>query len=115
MIKVYIAGALNADACGYIKNLHRMIHTANEVRKLGYAVFIPGIDFLAGLQCGDWEYNDYFDNSQPWLDVCDAVYLTPGWESSKGTERELARARENSIPIFDSTVELEHYFYGEES
>jgi hypothetical protein len=115
MIRVYIAGKLNDIACDYVKNLHRMIETANEVRKLGYAVFIPGIDFLAGLQCGDWNYNDYFDNSQPWLDVCDAVYLTPGWETSKGTERELARAREKTIPIFDSTIELTHYFYGEES
>jgi hypothetical protein len=107
--KIYIAGALNADACGYVKNMHRMINTANEVRKLGCAVYIPGIDFLAGLQCGDWEYEDYFQNSQPWLDCCDAIFLTPGWENSKGTHREIERAKSHGIPVFDNIQEFKTY------
>ena len=48
MRRIYIAGALNASATYYIKNLHHMIRYGDEVRRLGCAVFIPGIDFLSG-------------------------------------------------------------------
>jgi hypothetical protein len=112
MKRIYVAGALNSDACGYIKNLHQMILWAEKVRKGGFAVFIPGIDFLAGLQCGDWEYSDYFDNSQPWLDVSDAVFIVPGWEKSDGTKKEIVRAKENGTPVFWELDALINHFYG---
>ena len=107
MKRIYIAGKLNDDACGYIKNVHKMIHWAEKVRKLGFAVFVPGLDFLQGVTFGNWEYNDYFDNSQPWLDVADAMFLVPGWQESKGTKREIERAKEKGISVFDDLEELE--------
>ncbi len=100
MRRVYVAGKLNDDACGYIKNVHRMIIWAEKVRKLGFAVFVPGLDFLQGVVFGNWEYADYFDNSQPWLDASDAVFLVPGWEQSKGTAREIERAKSKNIPVY---------------
>jgi len=106
MKRVYIAGKLNDDACGYIKNIHRMITWSEKVRKLGFAVYVPGIDFLQGVIFGNWEYADYFNNSQPWLDVSDAVFLVPGWETSEGTKREITRAREHNIPVFTDLDDL---------
>ena len=106
MKKVYIAGALNSDAVGYVKNLHRMIIWADKVRKLGFSVYVPGIDFLVGLVLGDYEYSDYFDNSQPWLDSADAVFLVPGWDNSRGTQREIERALSNNIPVFEFFEDL---------
>jgi hypothetical protein len=100
MKKVYIAGKLNDMAVDYIKNVHDMLYWANEVRKLGYAVFVPALDFLMGMQFGDWEYKDYFENSQPWLEASDCVFVCPGWETSKGTQKEVKRAKELGIPIF---------------
>jgi len=100
MKRVYIAGKLNDMACDYIKNIHRMIVWSEKVRKLGFAVYVPGIDLIQGIIFGNWEYEDYFDNSQPWLDVSDAVFLTPDWEASKGTAREIERAKEHNIPVF---------------
>jgi len=108
--RIYIAGKLNGMACDYIKNVHRMIVWGDKIRRLGYAVFIPGIDFLAGCVIGNWDYNAYFDNSQPWLDVCDAVFLVPGWEDSEGTKREIMRAEQKKIPIFASMIALDSYF-----
>jgi len=100
MKRVYIAGKLNGMACDYIKNVHRMIITSEEVRKMGFAVYVPGIDFLQGVIFGDWDYADYFDNSQAWLDVSDAVFLTPGWETSEGTKREIERAKTHNISVY---------------
>ena len=106
MKRVYVAGKLNDMACDYIKNVHRMIVWSEKVRKLGFAVYVPAIDFIQGMVFGDWNYDDYFDNSQAWLDASDAVFLVPGWETSEGTKREIERVREQNIPVFDDLNEL---------
>ena len=111
--KIYVAGKLNDMACDYIKNMHTMIQTAEKVRKSGFAVFVPGIDFLQALVFGNWEYNDYFDNSQPWLLASDGVFLCDNWEESKGTQREIELAKEYEIPVFYGDLkELKDYFDG---
>jgi len=98
--RVYVAGPLNADSCGYIKNIHKMIKWAEKIRKVGFCVFVPGVDFLCGVVHGDWEYADYFENSQAWLKVADALFVCPGWENSKGTQKEIITAIELKIPVF---------------
>jgi len=99
MKKIYLAGALNASACGYIKNMHKMIAAAIKIRRKGHSVFIPCLDFLVGLVAGDWEYQDYFDNSQPWLKVADEVWVLPDSENSTGTQMEIETAKQNNIPV----------------
>lgn len=110
MNKVYVAGKLNSDAVGYIKNCHKMIKTARKLRSNGYSVYIPCIDYLEGLVDGEFEYNDYFDNSQPWLKASDAVFLVPGWETSNGTKIEIETAELHNIPIFKDVKSMNDYF-----
>ena len=104
--RVYVAGKLDDGAVGYIQNCARMIRTGEEVRKAGFAVFVPCLDILSGMMSGDLDYKDYFDNSQPWLDVCDAVFLVPGWETSRGTAREIKRAQAAGILVFERLDDL---------
>lgn len=114
--KIYIAGKLNDMACDYIKNVHDMIKNADEVRREGFAVFVPGIDLLCGIQNGNWNYEDYFDNSQPWLDVADGIYIGLNWRESHGTLREIKRAQNNNQPIFfkelNGLYKMKKYFFG---
>jgi hypothetical protein len=110
--RVYIAGKLNDMAVDYLKNVSNMMETAEMVRKEteGYGVFIPAIDLLMGIKFGYSTYDDYFDNGQFWLQASDAVFLTPGWESSKGTKKEIETATELNIPVFDDVLEMINYF-----
>jgi hypothetical protein len=111
MKRVYVCGKLNDMACGYIGNLHNMIINAEKVRKAGFSVFIPGIDFLCGLTTGDWKYEDYFQNSQPWLEAADALFVQgDNWKSSKGTLREIKKAKTLRIPIFYDLDKMKEYF-----
>ena len=110
MIRVYVAGALNSDAVGYIKNAHRMIKTARELRKYGFSVYVPANDFLEGIVDGSFEYTDYFNNGQEWLKVSQAMFLTPGWESSMGTLREIEVAASLEIPTFKDIDKLIRHF-----
>lgn len=109
--KVYVAGKLNdIDAVGYLHNVAKMMKRAEEVRKAGYAPFIPAIDLLMGIKFEYLDYCDYFDNSQAWLLASDALILTPGYETSVGTQKEMRLAIENDIPVFDDIGEMDRYF-----
>ena len=112
MKKVYVAGKLNADAVGYLHNCHKMINTAELLREAGYSVFVPCLDLIMGIAFGWDSYEEYFNNSQPWLKASDAVFLVPGWETSKGTIREINTAFENKIPVFDRLDEMWQHFEG---
>ena len=104
MKKIYIAGALNSDAVGYIKNLHRMCNNALLVMKQGYSVFIPGLDFMVGFLDGNFEYKDYFNNSWEWLQVSDGVFVVPGSDNS------IRKANELNIPVFRNIDTMNKYF-----
>jgi len=107
---IYIAGKLNADAIGYLFNVHKMMEVAELVRKAGFAVFIPAIDLLQGIKFGYTDYHDYFDNGQEWLKRSDGVFLVPGWETSKGTKMEIETARSLDIPIFQDLIQMAEHF-----
>lgn len=111
MKRIYIAGKLNDMAVDYLLNVHKMMATAEEVRKAGYSIYVPAIDLIMGIAFGYTKYEDYFNNSQPWLEVSDAIFLTPGWETSKGTEKEIQLAWKNDIPVFDDLLNMNNYFY----
>ena len=108
--KIYIAGKLNDMAVDYLHNVHKMMTVAEEVRKAGYSVFVPAIDLLMGIKFGYKSYEDYFNNSQPWLAASDAVFLVEGWDGSECTEREIELAEELGIPVFTKLDQMNTYF-----
>lgn len=108
--KIYVAGPLNAMAVDYLKNVSNMMTEAEHLRRLGFSIYVPAIDLLMGIKFGYTSYNDYFDNSQPWLKAADALYLCKGWENSKGTKAEMETAMANGIPVFDNPDQLVKHF-----
>lgn len=112
MRTAYIAGKLNDDACDYITNLHKMLRRAEKIRKHGYAIYVPGLDFLMGLFCGNYNYQDYFNNNQEFLKRCDKMIVTEGWETSKGTTKEIKLARELNIPLYTYFEETDEIVLG---
>ena len=107
MIRVYVAGKLNGMAVDYNKNLHAMINWREILRRHGYAPYCPCLDLLPGIMFGDYEYEDYFQANQPWIDVSDALFVCPGWEESRGTKREMMRAKDKGVPICFTIAELD--------
>ena len=100
MFKCYESGKLNDDAVHYIQNMHNMIKTAREIRKLGISVYIPCLDILEGLVDGNFFYEDYFNNSQPWLECADFMFVCKGWKTSEGTKKEIEYAKSIGKLIF---------------
>jgi guanylate kinase len=110
MKRCYVAGALSSnDACIYLQNVSKMMNASEHVRRLGLACYTPAIDLLMGIKFGWYEYDDYFVPSQAWLDVSDCLFLTSGWEASKGTIREIDRACKKDIPVFSDLEQIEEF------
>lgn len=114
--RVYVAGLLTPrgiwssnHAIDYIMNVRNMIRVGIEVFKAGFVPFIPALDFLVFLLLRDKERITEFmikRYSKDWLEVCEAVLLTKGWQKSTGTLAEIKRAEELNIPVFKSIKEL---------
>jgi guanylate kinase len=109
--KIYVAGALNSNACGYISNLHLMSKYAEKVRKEGFAVYNPGCDFIQGVINGDLTYEDYVNNTLPFMYCCDALALVPNDKNkdSEGTQREIKEAKERGIHVLETFDDVLKY------
>jgi hypothetical protein len=113
MKRVYVAGAYSAgNVLAVLDNIRKGMRVGLEVLLTGYAPFVPWFDFHFNLMLRDGELltvQDFYNYSMAWLEVSTAVLVVPGWENSKGTNAEIARAQELNIPIFYSLDELKRY------
>jgi hypothetical protein len=105
-LKVYVAGAYSADsAIGALNNIRRGVQWSKKVWLAGHAPFCPWADhlFILGMDDGEMAVSmsgmDYYDASEAWLTVSDVVFVTPGWENSKGTQMEIAKAQEIGVRV----------------
>jgi hypothetical protein len=100
--RAYIAGPYSgADIITILHNIRQGINKAAALMREGYAVYCPFLDFLIAFMPGPpIEKAVYQSNSMAWVECCDVMYVLPGWESSSGTLREIARAEELGIPVF---------------
>jgi hypothetical protein len=101
--RVYVAGAISADShTEFLENIRKGLQWSIKVLKSGFSVFSPFLDYQFIIHDQGPEYlpvRALVDNSMAWLEVSDAVFVTPGWEESKGTKAEIARAEELGIPV----------------
>jgi hypothetical protein len=99
MKRIYLAGAYSADnVLDILHNMRKGIRTAASLVKAGYAVYCPWLDYQLSF-FEDISVKQYYDYSMAWLEVADEVWVLPDWENSKGTKREIKRARELDIPV----------------
>ena len=104
--RVYVAGAYGAPNPIQLWSNQRIgIRAAVEVLLEGFIPFCPFIDssFFLMLREGEEITQDcIYEYSLSWLSVSDCVLVIPGWENSKGTIAEIAKAKEIGIPVFYS-------------
>jgi hypothetical protein len=107
MKRIYVAGKYSSDnVMGVLDNIKRGTQVCVDLLKKGYIPFCPWLDFNFHW-FGDLTIEDYYRYSMGWLEVSDCVYVLRDSENSKGTQKEIKRARELSIPVlFEGIDEL---------
>lgn len=116
MKRVYIAGKYSDDdIIKILANIRTGQQMAAFLMSEGFAVCCPFLDYqLALTQMGMYLTKAQFQaNSMAWVDVSDALLVLPGWETSGGTKREIARAKQLGIPVFYSLTDLEEWDRGQ--
>jgi hypothetical protein len=114
--RVYVAGAITPKgtnstnpAIDYLVNVRNMVRFGIEVMKAGFTPYIPCWDFIVFLFLREDERITEATIkrlSKDWLEMCDAMLLTPGWSFSAGTLVEYDFAKERGIPVYESLDEL---------
>ena len=103
MKKVYVAGAYSSNnVISILNNIREGMRWSTRVFLAGHAPFAPWLDFHFQLMLRDGEnltVNDYYEYSLAWMRVADVVFVTPGWEQSKGTLAEIAEADQLGIRV----------------
>lgn len=117
--RVYVAGILTPRgyfsanaAIDYVIACREMIRWGVKALFAGFDPFVPAFDqnFWMVLQEGEVITEAMIKRySKSWLEVCDAMVLTPGWQKSPGTLAEVKRAKELGIPVFKSLDKLIKY------
>lgn len=117
--RVYIAGILTPrgyfsanPAIDYIVACREMTRWGWRAIKAGFDPFVPAFDQWFWMVMADGEFMTEAmikRYSKSWLEVSDALVLTPGWQKSEGTLREIKLAKELGIPVFKSLKSLIKY------
>jgi hypothetical protein len=87
-------------------NIRKAIHIADRLMDLGYAPYVPHLNFFQHLSFPR-HYEDWMTLDFAWLDQCNAIIRIPG--ISPGANREMTRAtKELGLEVLD------YYNYGGE-
>lgn len=92
-MKAYISGPITGTT-DYMK---RFKEAEEELRNEGYSAVNPA-KVNAELP-EDTTYQEYMAMAFKMLDMCDFIYMTKGWQQSRGCNAELAHAIEMGITI----------------
>ena len=110
MIRCYVAGAYSSNnVIGVLDNIREGMRWATKVVLDDMAPFVPWFDLHFQLMLrGDEKLTveDYYNYSMTWLRVSDVVFVTPGWENSNGTKKEIEVANSLNIPVIYDYKEL---------
>lgn len=110
MKRIYVAGKYSADnVLDVFKNIGRGEKVCARLFALGFYPFCPWHDksYVIDNPEGKFTVEQFHKHSMAWLDVSDAMFLVPGWEGSNvGVPKEIARAEELLIPIFENETSL---------
>lgn len=100
-MKVYVSGPYTkGDTC---VNTHRAVAAGNQLLDCGHAPFVPHLSHFWHTMTPR-SYEDWMFIDLAFLATCDAVIRLSG--ESSGADREVARAHELGIPVYNSVVEF---------
>lgn len=95
MITVYVAGPIAQG--DQFANCGRAIKLGHELHLRGFAAFVPHWGAIQQLHF-PWTIEEWLEYDFVWLDKCETLFRLSG--PSNGSDKEVARAKEQGKPVF---------------
>ena len=92
-MRIYISGPIT----GTTDYKERFAAAEQAINAAGYVAINPA---KVNAQLPELSHGDYMKTSLAMLDMCEAIFLLPGWQESKGCAIEFEYAYEHGIHIF---------------
>lgn len=105
-LRIYVAGPLSAATPELIKmHIEKADKITRELIVRGHFVFCPHTQSASHFDDGRPEFMDYqwiveYHDIDGWVSVCDAIYMLPDWEKSKGAVMEHEAAQRMGLEVF---------------
>lgn len=115
---VYISGPISdggrATGPQRLRNVDGAIDYAVDLIERGFGIICPQLtEFIERRSGRHFDHSVWMEIDLPIIERCDAVLRLPG--ESKGSDIEVAHAREIGIPVVYSVAELEEWRKAEEA
>lgn len=94
-MRIYISGKIT----GTTDYMQRFSAAERKLKARGLSVVNPAK--VNGMMPEDMTWEEYMKMSFCMLELCDAIYMLPGWEDSTGAILEHHRAVKNDMIIFN--------------
>lgn len=94
-MRIYISGKIT----GTTDYMQRFSAAERKLKARGHSVVNPAK--VNGMMPEDMAWEEYMKMSFCMLELCDAIYMLPGWEGSAGAILEHDRAVKNDMIIFN--------------
>jgi hypothetical protein len=101
---IYVAGKYTGDIESNIKLAREY---SIKIWEIGFTAFTPHLNSSHFDDDCNCTWKDYMIAYLEILSRCDAIFMLPGWEDSKGALMEYNFAKENNIEIFYKLEDLE--------
>jgi len=105
--KIYVAGPLTKG--DYARNVRNAYKAAEDLAEHGFAPYVPHSTHLWDL-IFPHTYEFWMSLDFEFLAVCDALLRLPG--ESLGADREVERAHDLNIPVFNDINGVVYHFNG---
>ncbi len=92
-MRIYIS----APITGTKDYMERFAMAEQAIHAAGHTPINPA---KVNAQLPEVSHKDYMKTSLAMLDMCDAIFMLPGWQASKGCSLEFEYAYEHGIHIF---------------
>jgi len=114
MKRIYVAGDYRADnVIDVLKNIGKGQKVCAELFSKGFYPFCPWHDksYVLDNPYDNFDVKQFHKASMAWLEVSDCLYVISGVGNGGGVDKEIERAKELNIPVFDNYAELMDWLF----
>ncbi len=106
---IYVSGKYSGKPEEITENIKIAREYSIKIWMEGFTALCPHLNTFNFEEDSNLEYKDYIEGDLELLVRCDAIFMLPKWEESKGAKIEKKFAEDNNIPVFYEVSQIDNH------